>query len=83
MTTTIIDPLLRLLYLKLVEELDSRVTTLARGSALIQGERIGVDPTATAMKYQEAVSYIQALQAVMDLILETDRERYKKENGDE
>jgi hypothetical protein len=42
---------------------------------------------ATAMNYQKAVSYIEALQAVIELGIELDHDRYggkrKTEDGDE
>lgn len=78
------DPFFRALYTKLVEDLDNRVTSLARGGALILGANTGLDAVTTAMKYQAAVSYIEALQAVIDVGLEIDRERYgvKTKNND-
>lgn len=81
---TIIDPFFRALYQKIAEEIDNRASTLVSGGALIHGN-IGIDATATAIKYQAAVSYIEALQMVVDLGLSMDKERYrsnKNEDGD-
>lgn len=83
---SVIDPFFRQMYSKLEEELDDRVNALARGSALILGANTGIDATTTAMKYQAAISYIEALQAIMELGLEMDKERYRKpasNNGDD
>ena len=77
------DPFFRQLYNKLVEEIDSRVNALARGSALTLGEKIGVDINATAMNYQKAVSYIEALQSVIELGIELDHERYGRKTTDD
>lgn len=73
---TIIDPFFRQLYNRIVEDLDSRVNALARGSALVLGEKTGLDPNTIAMKYQAVVAHIAALQEVIDLGIEIDRERY-------
>lgn len=70
------DPFFRKLYSKLAEELDDRVNSLARGSALVIGDRIGVDAINTAMNYQKAVSYIEALQSVIELGCQMDRDMY-------
>ena len=81
---TIIDPFFRALYQKIAEEIDNRASTLVSGGALIHGN-IGIDATATAIRYQAAVSYIEALQAIQNLGLEMDKERYGKrsiEDGD-
>lgn len=72
----ITDPFFRTLYLKLTEEVDSRVNALASGSALVLGERTGLDPHTIALKYQAAVSYIEALQAVIELGVQIDHDRY-------
>lgn len=79
---TITDPFFKKLYTKLVEEIDSRVNTLARGSALILGQNTGLDVATTAMKYQSQVSYIEALQAVIELGIELDHERYGNNKED-
>lgn len=78
------DPFFRQLYSKLAEELDDRVNALARGSALILGANTGIDAVTTAMKYQSAISYIEALQNVIELGIQLDREKYgvKTKNND-
>ena len=80
----ITDPLFRVLYSKLSEELESRVRALASGSALTHGKDIGIDAVATAINYQKAVSYIEALEQVIELGIQIDHERYqsKDQNGD-
>lgn len=80
---SITDPFFRQLYSKLAEELDDRVNSLARGSALILGANTGIDAVTTAMKYQAAISYIEALQAVIELGLEQDKERYRPKNKED
>lgn len=82
---SISDPFFKQLYARLADELDSRVDALARGSALIPTSGLGLDAITTALKYQEAVSYIAALQAVMELGLQFDKERYGRRptNGDD
>lgn len=83
---SITDPFFRVLYNRIAEDLDNRVTALARGSALILGENTGLDAITTAMKYQAAVAHIQALQEVIELGIEIDHDRYgnkRKEDGDE
>ena len=81
---TISDPFFRQLYNKLAEELDDRVNNLARGSALVLGAHAGLDAITTAMKYQAAVSYIQALEAVIEHGLDLDKDIYgnRKTNND-
>lgn len=80
---SIIDPFFRKLYARLAEELDNRVNALARGSALVLGEKTGLDPYTIALKYQDAVSHIETLQSVIDLGLELDRERYGKKSTED
>ena len=80
---SITDPLFRILYAKISDEIDNRVNGLARGSALILGANTGLDINTTAMKYQAAVAYIEALQSVLELGLEIDRERYGKRGPDD
>lgn len=75
-TPNITDPFFRALYNRLAEEIDSRVNALASGSALVLGEKTGLDPQSIALKYQEQVAYIQALQAVIQLGIEIDYDRY-------
>lgn len=82
----ITDPFLRQLYTKLAEEIDNRITSLVSGSASVLGSGIGIDATTTAIKYHEQVSYIKALQDVIELGIEIDHERYgnrTKDNGDD
>ena len=78
---SITDPLFRTLYAKIAEEIDNRVNGLARGSALILGANTGLDINTTALKYQAAVSYIEALQFVLELGLELDNERYNSKRS--
>ena len=83
---SITDPFFRQLYNKLAEEIDDRVNALARGSALTLGEKTGIDIAATAMNYQKAIAYIEALQSIIELGIELDHERYgrkKTDDGDE
>lgn len=81
----ITDPFFKGLYHKLVEEIDNRVNALASGSALTLGKDVGIDAVATAINYQKAISYIEALQQVIQLGIELDHERYggRDKNGDE
>ena len=86
MTSLPTDPFFRQLYNRLAEEIDSRGATLIRGSALAFGEGVGVDAITTAMNYQKQVSYIEALQSVLELGLQLDQDRYGKRttnDGDE
>ena len=83
---SISDPLLRQLYSRLAEEIDKRGSVLIAGGALgISEKGFGVDAIATALSYQKAVSYIEALQSVIEVLVEIDHERYGKrdKNGDE
>ena len=83
---SITDPFFRKLYNKLAEEIDNRGNVLISGGALAYGNGTGIDATTTAMNYQKAVSYIEALQAVIELGVEIDHDRYGKrgaDNGDE
>lgn len=81
------DPFLRKLLPKLEEELNDRVNNLARGSALVIGERVGIDIANTAMNYQKSIAYIEALQNVIELSISIDRDQYgtrsKNTDGDE
>lgn len=82
---TITDPFFKKLYSKLVEEIDSRVSVLANGSALTSTSGVGIDAVSTAIKYQESVTYIAALQAVVELGIQIDNDHYgnrNKEDGD-
>lgn len=74
--SSIIDPFFRKMYKRLAEELDGRRSVLAGGSALSIGEDGRIDAVATALKYKGDVSYIECLQAVINLGLELDREQY-------
>jgi hypothetical protein len=82
---SITDPLFRQLYNRLMEEIDKRGSVLISGGALGLSEKgFGVDAVATALSYQKAVAYIEALQSVIGLMVEIDTERYKrKKEGDE
>lgn len=86
MVPAITDPFFKQLYLRVSEELENRAAVLVSGGALMLGANTGLDAVTTAMKYQSAVSYIEALQKVIELGLEIDHERYgrgNKDNGDE
>ena len=61
-SVAISDPFFRQLYKRLAEEIDNRIFSLAKGSALALGTGVGLDAITTAMKYQAQVSYIEALQ---------------------
>lgn len=84
----VVDPFFRKLYIKLTEELEGRIYSLAEGSAVTHGAQGLVDAFNTAMKYRADISYIQALKQVIELGLELDREQYgvrtkDNEYGDE
>lgn len=79
----ITDPFFKKLYNRLVEDLDNRVNSLAKGSALTIGEKGSVDIEATAMKYQAAVAHIDALQQVIELGIEIDHDHYGKREKDQ
>ena len=79
----ITDPFFKQLYNRLAEEIDKRASVLIDGSALSYSEKGTIDIQATAMKYQKDISYIEALQAVIQLGLELDHERYGKHTSDE
>ena len=88
MAPNITDPLFRILYNRLAEEIDKRGSVLISGGALgISEKGFGIDATATALNYQKGVAYIEALQSVIDLVVEIDHDRYGKRskdtNGDE
>ena len=88
MAHNITDPLFRILYNRLLEEIDKRGSVLISGGALgISEKGFGIDAIATAMNYQKAVSYIEALQSVIDVVVEIDHDRYggkrNEDNGDE
>lgn len=74
---SITDPFFRELYNRLIEEIDSRVSTLASGGAFTHGG-IGIDAIATALNYQKQVAHIAALQQVIALGVELDHDRYGK-----
>lgn len=78
----IVDPFFRKLYTKLAEELDNRINILTTGGALSIGDTGSVDIQSTAMKYQAAVSYINAIQQVIELGVELDHDHYGKRSKD-
>jgi hypothetical protein len=83
MAVILTDPFFRQLYTKLVEEIEKRSDLLISGGALMHNNGIGVDPTATAMKYQEAVSYIRALNDIIELGISLEHDRYgNRSEGD-
>lgn len=79
---SIIDPFFKSLYTKIAEEIDNRSTSLLSGGALIHGG-IGIDAIATAVKYQAAISYIEALQFVLEVGQDLDKERYGKRSSND
>ena len=83
MTSLPTDPFFRQLYNRLAEEIDSRGSALIRGAALTFGEGVGVDAMTTAMNYQKQVSYIQALQDIIELGLQFDKDRYGSRTTDD
>lgn len=78
------DPLLKKLYGRLSDIIDDRANVLISGGALIQGHAGIVDAANTAMSYNGDVKYIRALQDVLDIIIDIDRDQYgrKSDNGD-
>jgi hypothetical protein len=77
-----LDPFFRQLFKRLAEEIDKRAAILISGSALSFSDKGTVDATSTAMSYQKAVSYIEALQSVLELGKEIDQEKYGKRTND-
>lgn len=55
---------------------------IAAGGSLTLGKDAEVDVQATAMKYKGDTAYIKALQAVIELGFEIDREIYGTKNTD-
>jgi len=76
----IVDPFFRSLYLKLSEEIEKRASVLVTGGSLIHSN-IGIDPIATAIKYQSDVTYIETLQQVIELGLQLDHEKYGRRSN--
>ena len=70
MADQITDPFFSKLYARLEEESDKRINSLANGSALAG------DAFNTSAKYQEQVSYLQAIKDIIELCYELDREIY-------
>lgn len=83
MTTApdLIDPFHRSLYGRLQEVLTDRITQLAGGSA----GKITEDTQTVPEKYAAQVSYIKALQDVLAICEELERDRYgaRKKDGEE
>lgn len=79
------DPALRQLYKLLVENLESRINSLAQGSSVSHGSEGHIDAIATAIRYKSDVQYIQALQEVVGLCEQIDRQAYgaTKSNEDD
>ena len=68
----LIDPFHRRLREELVERIATRVNNLAAGSAARAVDSV----TTVAEKYAAQTSYLQALNDVLELCKELDRERY-------
>lgn len=81
----ITDPFFRQLYKKIAEQIEDRISALARGSALTHGHAGLLDVNNTGSKYQAEVAYIQALQDVVGIGVVLDHEIYgtKKDSGDD
>lgn len=77
MRSDLIDPFHRALEAKLREELDTRITALARGSA----NAYVSDTQTVAERYAAAVSYILALEEVLKVCMDLERERYGDRPG--
>lgn len=79
------DPALRQLYKQLVETLEARINSLAQGSSISHGSGGHIDAIATAIRYKSDVQYIQALQEVIGLCEQIDRQAYgaTKNNEDD
>jgi hypothetical protein len=77
----ITDPFFKQLYFRLIEEVDKRAHVLIDGGAFSFSEKGTIDIDATALKYQKDVSYIEALQQVIQLGLQIDHERYDGKRG--
>ena len=79
------DPALRQLYKQLVADLESRVSALSQGAAISHVDHGYIDAVATAVRYKSDVAHIQAIQQVIDLCEQIDRQAYgaTKNNEDE
>lgn len=81
------DPFFKQLYKRLDEELQNRVHVISSGGSKVSNASgMLVDVANTALKYSADVSYIQALQLVIDLGLEIDKQIYgstQSEHGDD
>jgi hypothetical protein len=80
MSFTLTDPLFRRLYERIAEDIDNRVNALSKGAAFIIGSHGNVDAMATALKYQHYTAYIEAMQQVIQTIIELDHDRYSTRN---
>lgn len=76
-TPTLLDPAYKALCSRIADEIDSRVYSLASGSAFLS-----IDDTKTvAEKYAMDVAHIQALQSVFALCKELERKRFGNSPG--
>ena len=75
----LIDPFHRELYKRLQIEYQDRAAALARGNA---NQNVGEIAT-TAEKYAAQVAYIRALQDVLDVCEELERDRYGARKRDD
>ena len=63
--------------------MSNRIHALAEGSANTHGSDGIMDASATAMRYNGEVSYISAIQSVIDLCYELDHQQYGAPSTDE
>lgn len=76
MRSDLIDPFHRALEARISEDRTNRILALASGSAKVHGPGETV-----AERYAAAVSYIHALEEVLKLCMELERERYGERPG--
>lgn len=79
MAPDLIDPFHKAIHAKLMEERSNRIIGLAAGSAA----KITEDTQTVAEKYAAQVSYIKALEDVMEICKQLERERYGERPGRE
>jgi hypothetical protein len=77
-TPSIIDPFHRSIYTVVSEAIDKRMVALAGGSAV----RTTNDEVSTAEKYAAQVSYLQAMNDVLEWCMEIENDRYGKKPGE-
>jgi len=72
----IVDPFFNQLYKRLAEELEKRRFAVADGNSLTHGSNGVLNVEATAMRYNSDVSYIRALQDIIEIGMSIDKEIY-------